>query len=396
MARLSGGVVSLLVLLSVLPAHAGPELLTERGGNTVVPDVRTFEPEWLARLKSPPGFKVNIFAEGLGEPRMLAVGEDGTVYVTRRRPGDVVALADHDGDGRAETRTTAISDLPGVHGIAIHAGRVYLCTVSGVYAAALNPGRFGPPTRILSGLPPGGRHPNRTLAVGPDGRLYITVGSTCNCCVEDHPESAAILRVRLDGSGREIFATGLRNTVGFGWHPPSGRMFGMDHGTDYLGDDFPPEELNELLPGRRYGWPFVYAKGQAIRLQHPPAGFDVQAYAAASTPSVLETTAHSSPLQMAFYTGTQFPADYRNDAFLAQRGSWNRKPPAGYAVARIRFDAEGNPLRFEPFLSGFLDPGGDRPWTFARPTGLAVARDGSLLIGCDKTGVIFRVSYSPS
>lgn len=168
----------------------------------------------------------------------------------------------------------------------------------------------------------------------------------------------------------------------------------MDHGTDWLGDGFPPEELNRLEAGKHYGWPFVYARGELIQLKNYPEGFSAESYLARSTPSVLEYRAHSAPMQMVFYTGTQFPEEYRNDAFVAMHGSWNRKPPSGYEVVRVRF-VDGKPSSLEQFLTGFLIEE-KVPMTFGRPAGLAVAADGSLLVGCDKTGVIYRISYAKS
>jgi glucose/arabinose dehydrogenase len=373
----------------------GRELIDNREGHSVQPQVIQPTEQRLKRLELPEGFWIGVFASGLGAPRMMAVGEDGTVYVTRRETGDVLALRDEDGDGRAESIRTVVRSLPGVHGITVHEGKMYLCTVDAAYVAEITGDGIGKPRKILDGLPPGGRHPNRTMAFGPDGLLYITVGSTCNCCLEEHEESASIIRVRPDGTGRELFATGLRNTLGIGWHPETGEMYGMDHGTDWLGDDFPPEELNRLGGGNHYGWPFVYGKGKLIQLQNYPEGFDAEDHVARSTPSVLEYQAHSAPLQMVFYTAGRFPGGYRNDAFVAMHGSWNRKPPGGYEVVRVRFE-DGKPASFEPFLTGFLMRENGEPKTFGRPAGLAVTRDGALLVGCDKTGFIYRISYEGS
>jgi glucose/arabinose dehydrogenase len=280
--------------------------------------------------------------------------------------------------------------LPNAHGIALHDGRMYIAAVREVYVADMKDGRVGQPRRIIDSLPPGGRHPNRTLAFGPDGMLYITVGSTCNCCVEASPLSATILRAKPDGTDLKVFCEGLRNTLGFGWHPRTKVMYGMDHGTDWLGDTIPPEEFNQLQEGRHYGWPFAYANNQIIQIKNYPDWFDPKQWAARSTGPVLMYDAHAAPLQMTFYTGAQFPAEYRNDAFVAMHGSWNRKPPVGYEVVRIRFE-NGQPKEFVPFLTGFLLEG---PAFFSRPAGIAVAQDGSLLIGDDANGMMYRVSYT--
>src|SRR5690606_35899378 len=172
---------------------------------------------------------------------------------------------------------------------------------------------------------------------------------TCNACNETNPENATILRASADGKSRTIFAAGLRNTIGFDWHPDTGELWGMDHGIDYLGDDEQQEELNLLRSGKRYGWPHVYGAGH-IHPQTTPAGeLDKQQWKQISEPMRLGYTAHAAPMQMVFYRGGQFPAEYRGDAFVAQRGSWNRDPPSGYEVVRIRF-RDGQPTAFEPFL----------------------------------------------
>jgi glucose/arabinose dehydrogenase len=183
----------------------------------------------MGRLKAPEGFGVNVFARDLGKPRMLAVGDDGTVYVTRRDPGDVLALRDRAGKVQADAIDKVLT-LRDAHGITLHRGQMYVCTVKELYVAELKDGKPGEPRKLLDDLPPGGRHPNRTLAFGPDDLLYISVGSTCNCCQEKSRESATVLRARPDGSQRKVFTSGLRNTIGFGWHPKTRQLWGMDHG----------------------------------------------------------------------------------------------------------------------------------------------------------------------
>ena len=220
-----------------------------------------------ARLTVPEGFAVSVFARDLVNPRMLAFSPDGVLYATRRSVGDVVMLKDADGDGRADGAET-VASRPGMHGIAFDGDTVFLATVNDVYTAEVAAdGSFGPLTRIINDLPDGGQHPNRTLAIGPDGMLYISAGSTCNACAETNPESATLLRAKPDGSSRTIFAAGLRNTIGFDWEPASGQLWGMDHGIDWLGDDAQIEELNHLAAGQ--------AVRLALRLRHgrvQPAG----------------------------------------------------------------------------------------------------------------------------
>lgn len=352
---------------------------------------KTTARETLARLRVPAGFRVTVFAEGLGNPRMLAVGDDGTVYVTRRDSNDVLALRD-DGTGKAGAPRKVVTDLDRVHGIALHGGRMYLATVKELYEATMGAdGSVGEPRAIVADLPDGGQHPNRTIGVGPDGMLYVSVGSTCNRCNETNSEAATIVRMKPDGSMRGILASGLRNTVGWTWHPETRELWGFDHGSDWTGNDRPPEELNLIQPASHYGWPWCYANREPDSLfTSDPQGSAKDEFCPRTVAPVLTYQAHSAPIQLAFYTGTQFPQGYRNDLFVAMRGSWNRDPATGYKVVRVRY-ANGKPTAAEDFLTGFLSP--DRKWYYGRLAGLAVARDGSLLVGDDTNGVIYRVAY---
>ena len=227
----------------------------------------------------------------------------------------------------------------------------------------------------------------------PDGKLYISVGSTCNACSEANPENATILRVEPDGSSRQIFASGLRNTIGYGFEPATGELYGMDHGIDWLGDAAQPEELNHIVEGHKYGWPYVYADSRFNPQDDPPGKIPMSEWAAQSAEPVGLYTPHAAPMQLVFYTGSQFPHAYRGDAFVAMHGSWNRKPPSGYEVLRIHFE-NGRPVTFEPFVTGFLTTTDDGGFgQLGRPVGLAMAADGSLLMADDSNGVIYRIGY---
>ena len=319
--------------------------------------------------------------------------ESGTAYITRRTEGDVIRLDDADGDGTYEG-FTEVASRPGMHGIAFDGDTVYLATVKDVYTAPVNAdGTFGELTRIIDDLPDGGQHPNRTLAIGPDGMLYITVGSTCNACGETSPESATILRASPDGKSRTIFSKGLRNTIGFGWEPTTGKLYGADHGIDWLGDEEQQEEINLIEHDKQYGWPYVYDFSHFNPQDNPPAGITLEDWAQMSEEPVLGYTAHSAPMQMAFYSGSAFPEQYRGDAFMAMHGSWNRRPPSGYEIVRIVFE-EGVAKSIAPFATGFLVEGDEEGFGFlARPTGLAQETDGSLLLSDDTNGLLFRISY---
>lgn len=363
-------------------------------GASFVPRVADFRPDMAARLKAPAGFSVSLFASGLGNPRMLAMTPEGRLYAARRATGDVVLLTDSDHDGKADGAPRVVArGLRQANGLALRGKRLYIAAEREVVRADIRAdGTLGAPVPVLTGLPPGGRHPNRTVGFGPDGRLYTSIGSSTNAEREPDAEYAVILVSDADGKGRRVFARGLRNTIGFDWHPGTRAMWGMDHGSDGRGDDLPPEELNELVDGGDYGWPFCFAARRVDPLTAfaPPGGKSKEAYCAGTRPPALTAQAHSSPLGFMFYRGTSFPAEYRNDAIVAFRGSWNRSRPVGYQLARVRFE-NGRPKAFEPFVTGFLSPDGKT--VAGRPVGLALAPDGSVIFSDDTNGAIYRLAY---
>ncbi len=373
-----------------------PAPKTSVTGTINKPAARPPSPEVVERLTVPDGFAVSVFAENVGRPRMMAVSADGTVYVTRWETNDVIALRAGEG-GRAGGPRVVAADLKQVHGIVLRDQQVFLASPTTVWSATIDAdGGFSAPREIVQNLPDGGQHRGRTIAIGPDGMLYISVGSSCNDCAEANKEHATMLRTSLGGGERTTFARGLRDTIGFGWHPETKALWGMDNGADWKGDRVPPEELNEITEGADYGWPLCYGRrvaDHATVAEPKDLGKENQSkeqYCAETQPAVLEYAAHSAPIGMTFYTGTQFPAQYRGDAFVVFRGSWNRAEPTGYTVARVRFE-KGVPTRFEDFLAGFLSADGAAH--FGRLAGIAVAHDGSLLVSDDTNGVIYRVAH---
>ncbi|WP_066781101.1 YbhB/YbcL family Raf kinase inhibitor-like protein [Sphingomonas sp. CCH5-D11] len=349
-------------------------------------------PDFAGRLKAPRGYKVSVWAQDLGNSRMLAVAPDGSVYVSRRSEADIIRLVDANRDGRADGPPTVIVNRPGLHGLTIFEGMLYFMTAREVFRAPLRPdGGIGTVETLIDDLPDAGQHLNRTLAVGPDRMLYISAGSTCNACDESSQENATLLRASLDGKSREIWASGLRNTIGFGWHPVTGELWGWDQGIDWLGNDLQREEVNKIERGRRYGWPYVFENGQRNPQDEPPGGITGAQWAAASTNPALMHVAHSAGMQWAFHPGGGFGPDAAGDAFVALRGSWNRKPASGYEIVRIRFDQQGQAQAVEPFVSGFMSR--DGTGHYGRLAGVAVLRDGSLLFSDDANGVLYRVTY---
>lgn len=322
--------------------------------NTEYPGHEDFKESMLSRIIVPAGFKVAIAATGLGKPRMMAVADNGTLYVTRRDQGDVLLLADKDGDGRFDNLKTVWAKFADVHGITIHDGFLYLCSSKELKRAKIkSDGTLEDTTTLISDLPDGGQHDNRVINFGPDGMLYISVGSNCNDCAETNPENATIVQVKADGSGRKIYARGLRNTIGFDWQPRTKEMWGADNGTDWRGDTIPPEELNKIVEGGDYGWPWVYGKQQVDQTREDPKGTTKEAYAATTKPAVLTFPAHSAPIDFRFLgNATGFPQAYKEDALVCWHGSWNRKVPEGYKIQRIHFE-NGNPVGVQDFFPAF-------------------------------------------
>lgn len=357
--------------------------------STNFPQHEDFKEDMLSRLTLPSGFKAEVAAGGLGKPRMMAFADNGSLYITRRDQGDVLLLNDADGDGKFEDMKTVATKFPGVHGIAIRNGYIYLCANKEIKKAKIKPdGTLEKADTLVKNMPDGGQHPNRTIAFGPDGLLYITVGSDCNDCSESNAEHATVLQATADGK-RRIYARGLRNTIGIDWHPITKEMWGADNGGDYKGDDFPPEELNKIIDGGDYGWPLVYADKQPDATREDPPGTTKEAYAITTQSPALMLPAHTAPIDFKFLSKTTFPLDYKNDALLCLHGSWNKLKADGYKVVRIRFD-NGKPVSYEDFLSGFLSKEGTS--RFGRPAGIAISPKGDVYISDDENGNIYKVS----
>ncbi len=342
-----------------------------------------------ASLRLPPGFAIDVFARDLGPARFLAVDPGGTLLVSVPRAGRVLALPDDDGDGRADRAVVVLEGLDLPHGLAFHAGALYVAETGRVlrvpYDAAARRATAAPAV-VVGGLPSRGSHWTRTIAVGPDGRLYVSVGSSCNACEESDPRRAAITRYEADGSGETRVATGLRNAVGLAFRPGTDELWATNNGRDWLGDDRPAEYVTRVEPGGFYGWPYCHWEPAGL-LPDPDLGAPARCQRVAR-PSLLYQ-AHTAPLGLAFYTGSRFPPEYRGSLFVALHGSWNRQTPTGYKVIRVRLDA--SPPRAEDFATGWL--AGSRAW--GRPVDVAVGRDGSLFVSDDRQGVVYRITYRP-
>lgn len=345
--------------------------------------------ENIQQLKVPEGFSLSVFAREIGKPRILATHNEN-VYVSDREAGKVLLLKDTDGDGESDLNNT-VAEIKQAHGLAVHNSRLYIVAVKELYVADINAdGSLGTPQMLTDKLPDGGQHPNRTIGIGPDNKLYISIGSTCNSCDEPNDLNGTMAIANLDASGLRIFSKGLRNTIGFAWHPSTGQLWGMDHGIDWLGDDDQKEELNHIRDGANYGWPYIYGEGKFNPGDRPPGDTTYSQYLAITSLPTLTYQAHAAPMQLAFYNGDQYPQEYHQNAFIAMRGSWNRSTPVGYKVVRIVFE-NNQPVRFEDFLSGFLV--NNNKSHFGRLVGIAVHQDGSLLVSDDTNGMIYRISH---
>ena len=336
-------------------------------------------------LTLPRGFRIEEFATGLGGTRFLAVDPAGTLLVSIPGQGRVLALPDRDRDGRADAVVPVAEGLDLPHGLAFHTGHLWVAETGRVRRFRWDPAtlRATEPVTVVGNIPARGAHFTRSLAFGPDGRLYVSVGSSCNVCREGDPRRAAITRYTADGSDERLFATGLRNAVGLAFHPATGALWATVNERDWRGDDLPPDYITEVTEGAFHGWPDCFvAQGKVVR----DADFKGDAARCARvTPPTLEIQAHSAPLGLAFYTGAQFPAAYLGSLFVAYQGSWNRSVPTGYKVVRVPF-TDGRPGAPEDFVTGFLT--GGRAW--ARPVDLAVGADGALYLSADG---IYRISY---
>lgn len=365
------------------------ETPTAASVNTSYPQHVDYTPDLVSRLKVPQGFTVKAVATGLGKPRMIAI-DNGMLYITRRDQGDVLLLADKNGDGTFEDLKTIVKEFTGVHGIAIQSGWLYLISNRELKRGKLKTdGTVDSLELLIKDLPDGGQHPNRTLAFGPDGMLYITVGSTCNDCADANPENATLLQVTPDGKSRRIFARGLRNTIGIDWHPQTKELWGADNGTDWRGEEIPHEEINKIIEGGDYGWPLVYDKQQVDETREDPVGNTKAAFAKTTQIPAVLMPAHSAPINFIFLNKAgSFPAAYSNDAIVSLHGSWNRAKPDGYKISRVKF-TNGQAVSSEDFLTGFLSADGKT--RFGRPAGLAASSKG-VYVSDDESGVIYLVS----
>ncbi len=339
-----------------------------------------------ARYRVPEGFALALYADDLPKARFLRFTPSGHLLVSRRHAGDIVRLSpDDNGDGRPDAQDTLLQGLRQPQGIDIHGDWLYVAESHQVGRVLLDPitgqvaGSYEP---IIEGLTDNGNHPTKTLQFGPDGKLYLSLGSTCNVCVEEDPRRGTLMRFEPDGSGGQIVASGLRNSVGFDWAPWSGGLYATDNGRDLMGDDFPPCELNRIEPDRFYGWPFF----NGDNVPDPDMGPDPQAAERDPIPPVFSFRAHNAPLGITFPDTGSWPGDFERSALVALHGSWNRSSPDGYKVVSLHWTEDG--IEQRDFLTGFLWEGD----ISGRPVDIAQGPDGAVYISDDYAGAIYRVA----
>ena len=340
----------------------------------------------LSALKLPPGFHVDLYAGDVAGARSLALGANGTVFVGSRAQGMVRALIDADHDGRAERIVTIASGLDIPNGVAFHDGDLYVGALSRILRyRAIESHLDAPPGPevVTDKLPADAEHGWRFIAFGPDGRLYVAIGSPCNEC-DKGDAYAKLISMKTDGSDWQDVAYGIRNTLGFDWQPGTNALWFTENGRDSMGEDMPADELNRVSRiGEHFGYPYCH-QGDTL---DPELGKGKSC--SDYTPPVFKLGAHVAALGMRFYTGTMFPAEYRNAIIVAEHGSWERKVKSGYRVMVAHVDGD-RVLGYEPLLDGFTH--GDE--FYGRPTDVLVMPDGALLVSDSSAGAVYRVSYA--
>lgn len=373
---------------------------------------RIFDPKPdLSTLKLPAGFSIQIFSQlrsQYGQPRMMTLDAQGNLYVALVTTGQVVMLQDKNSDGVAETPIVVARNLNAPHSVTFVGDAMLVSNQDGIVKLTKTSTGWSEPKPFITNLAEGG-HTLKTVRLGPDGFLYLNVGSSCNVCIENDPTRATILRYSTDGKpaghlptlGRHapnaIWATGLRNSQGFAWHPVTGAFYATNEGADNrsdtkgarVNDELPPEHLNIIEGGQYYGWPHCWGDPSKPNTMFEDPNFvSTNLTCAQAKPPAILFTSHSTPIGITFLHKSKFPAEYQSDAIVALHGSWNRKQPSGYALVRVKFK-DNQPAAVEPFITGWLD--GKDAW--GRPVDVVVGTDGALYVSDDRTGYIYRVSY---
>ena len=356
-------------------------------------DMDTF----LEKIVLPNGFKIEIYASDVENARSMTVSPSGTIFVGNRKSDNVFALIDENNDGKVDKKyliTDKLKNMP--NGVAFHNGNLYVAEVNKIWVfkdienklKLIDENGLYPedPILITDDFPSDKHHGWKYIAIGPDNKLYVPVGAPCNICESRDEIYSTITRMDLDGSNREIYARGVRNTVGFTWNKQTGEMWFTDNGRDMLGDNYPPCELNKVTkPGQHYGYPYCHGGD----ISDPEFG---SKYSCEDFIKPMQNLGpHVAPLGLKFYNGDMFPDEYKGDIFIAEHGSWNRTKKIGYRITRVKIK-DNKSVGYEPFISGWLEKDINDAW--GRPVDIVILKDGSMLISDDYANVIYRVTYS--
>jgi len=338
------------------------------------------------KLKLPPGFKIEVWATGMPGARAMARGDNGKIYIGTRAIGRVYEMSDN---GKERTSRVVVDKLVQPAGVAFKNGSLYVMSINKVLrydGIEKNPSVAPVDLTAKFNLPPEQHHNWKYIAFGPDGKLYVPFGAPCNICELPTPEYAQIRRYNPDGSGMEVLATGVRNTVGFDWHPTTKQLWFTNHGRDWMGDDKPNDTLSRMQKtGLNYGFPHCHEGNMpddVVKKANPCAG--VEQPVALMGP-------HTAVMGLKFYTGNMFPAEYKNAAFIARKGSWNRNQKTGFDVVMVKAGTDGKNAKITPFITGFMNPADQSFW--GRPAYLLQMPDGSMLVSDEQLGAIYRVTY---
>ncbi|MBN1409401.1 MAG: sorbosone dehydrogenase family protein [Spirochaetales bacterium] len=341
----------------------------------------------LNTIRMPAGFSISVYAENVPGARSMTMGDKGTLFVGTRREGKVYAITDTNADFKADKVRTILTGLNMPNGVAFRKGALYVAEVNRILKLDNIEENLDSPPKpsvIIDTLPSDRAHGWKYITFGPDNRLYIPVGFPCNVCEPENLVYGSLLRINPDGSGLETFASGIRNTVGFAFHPVTKELWFTDNGRDWLGDDKPPDELNHAPEkGLHFGFPYLHGKN----IRDPD--FGSRAGNREMTRPVQELGPHVAALGMKFYTGGMFPGRYKNNIFIAEHGSWNRSIPIGYRITFVKLKND-EAVSYTPFAEGWLKTDGT---AWGRPVDLLVLKDGSLLVSDDKQGAIYRIIY---
>jgi len=340
----------------------------------------------LAGIQLPDGFRIGFYAEDVPNARSLCISPSGTLFVGTRDAGSIYALRDDDGDGKADRRWVLATGMQQPNGVAWRDGDLYVAEISRIWKFPDIERQLEDPKRELffDQYPDKTHHGWKYIAFGPDGKLYVPVGAPCNICESDDPLFGTITRLDLATKEREIVQTGIRNSVGFTWHPQTRELWFTDNGGDWLGDDMPSCELNHApADGMNFGYPYCHQG------DFPDPKLGAGHACEEFTPPTVKLGAHVAPLGLEFYTGNMFPESWRNVLFIAEHGSWNRTEPSGYQVVSVKLDGN-RVVEHKPFATGWLRSG--KAW--GRPVDIELLPDGSMLVSDDHQGAIYRIYYA--